>query len=121
LHNFKQMLRNFDVGNKELQARVMTDRYIDEDGNERVDMLWEELIPEEMNDIDWNDPNDPYNIKAEAKLPEAVKQESEAGAQRASVPQDHTTDKLPLNFTQAEFDSYTAQAYTRQEVALLDK
>jgi hypothetical protein len=94
-------LCNTEEVNKELLTKVMTDRYIDEDGNPRIDMLWEELIPEEMDDINWDDPNDPYQIEAEAKLREALKRKHEEEAEeQAKAGQ----AKRNLSFTREELD-----------------
>jgi predicted transcriptional regulator YdeE len=104
LHNSGEKLCNFGVtDNNESLARSMTDRYTDEEGNERIEMLWEELVPEEANEIDWEDPNDPYALKAEAKFREAVKrQREEAANEQANAEQ----IKGNLSFTKEELDAY---------------
>jgi hypothetical protein len=56
LHNSGEKLCNFCVtDNNESLARSMTDRYIDEEGNERIEQLWEELVPEEGDEVEWNE------------------------------------------------------------------
>ena len=65
LHNFNEKLHNFGATDNDVSlARSMTDRYIDEEGNEQIEMLWDELIPE---DGDEYDKNDPYHLKAQTK------------------------------------------------------
>jgi hypothetical protein len=90
----------------------MTDRYIDEEGNERVDMLWDELIPEDGKDYD---KYDPYLLEAELKQREAIKQQRAAeAAQRANAPQDDTADtQFTLRFKHSELNSYTEQRQLR--------
>ena len=97
---------NFNVADiDESLARTMTDRYIDEEGNERIDMLLEELVPEAANEIDWEDPNDPYALKAEAKLRKAVKrQREEEIEEQAKAAQAERN----LGFTRTELDDYIA-------------
>jgi len=82
------------------------------EGNERIDMLWNELIPE---DGDEYDRDDPYFLEAESKQREAIKQQRAAEtAQRANAPQDQTADtRFTLRFTHSELDSYTAQRKLR--------
>ena len=104
LHNSGEKLCNFGaLHNNESQARIMTDRYVDGEGNEHIEMLWEELVPEEANEIDWEDPNDPYALKAEAKFREAVKRQREEDAEeQVKVAQTERN----LNFTKDELDQY---------------
>jgi integrase len=83
----------------------MTDRYIDEEGNERIEMLGEELVPEAANKIDWEDPNDPYALKAEAKLREALKRQREEEAEEQAKA---TQAERNLGFTRTELDDYIA-------------
>jgi len=81
LHNFSLKLHNFSVADNDesLAARTMTDRYIDENGNEHIEMLRSELLPEEGDDgVEWDEKNDPYMFKAEARFREALKREREA-------------------------------------------
>jgi hypothetical protein len=81
----------------------MTDRYIDEEGNEHIQMLWEELIPEEVSDIDWDDPNDPYLLKAEARFRKALKQQQEEEEQER-VKAEQASRRL--SFTKHRLDEY---------------
>jgi hypothetical protein len=106
LCNFEEKLCNFGVSNNcEPLARTMTDRYIDEEGNERTEMLWEELVPETANEIDWEDPNDPYALKAEAELRKALKlQREEESEEQAKAAQAERN----LGFTRTELDDYIA-------------
>jgi len=98
----RNKLCNFvDTCNDESLARIMTDRYIDKDGNERIGMFWEELLPEGLDDGEWDELNDPYMLKAEARLREALKREKETEEQ-AEVAQAQNT----LNFTNDELDQY---------------
>ncbi|MGB7902353.1 MAG: tyrosine-type recombinase/integrase [Halobacteriota archaeon] len=104
LCNFCEKLCNFGLSDDdESLASIMTDRYVDGDGNERIEMLWEELVPEEGDEIDWEDPNDPYALKAEAKLREALKRqrEEEAGEQAKA-----THPERSLGFTRTELNEY---------------
>jgi hypothetical protein len=83
----------------------MTDRYIDEEGNERIEMLWEELVPEEEGEgSEWDDAalSDTDSKQREARKREAI--------QRANAPQDRKADeRLTLGFTRDELDHFTAQ------------
>src|SRR5665647_143588 len=109
LHNSEEKLCNFGVAdNDESLARIMTDRYVDEGGNKHIDMLWEELIPEDGAEYD---ENDPYLLEAESKQREALSRQREVEAiQRANAPQDRTVDaRLTLSFTRDELDHYIAQ------------
>jgi hypothetical protein len=82
LHNSEEKLCNFGVtDNNESLARSMTDRYIDEEGNERIEQLWEELVPEEGDEVEWNEKDDPYMLKAEARHRKAVKRQREEEAE----------------------------------------
>ena len=82
LCNSDEKLCNFGFAdNRESLARIMTDRYIDEDGNERIEMLDEELLPEDGDEVDWGEENDPYMLKAEAKLRKAVKRQRDEEAE----------------------------------------
>jgi len=97
---------NFGVtDNNESLARSMTDRYIDEEGNERIEMLWEELVPEEEGEgSEWDDAalSDTDSKQREARKREAI--------QRANAPQDRKADeRLTLGFTRDELDHFTAQ------------
>ena len=105
LHNFSLKLHNFSVAdNDESLARTMTDRYIDENGNEHIEMLWSELLPEEGDDgVEWDEKNDPYMFKAEARFREALKREREAEQQAKDAKAQHK-----LSFTKDELDQYVA-------------
>ena len=81
----------------------MTERYTDEHGNERVHMSWEELIPPEANEIDWDDPNDPYNLEADRKLREALKRDAEKEAEEQAKAE---AEKRNLKFAKDELDHY---------------
>jgi hypothetical protein len=82
LCNYKRKLCNFRIADdNESRARIMTDRYVDEEGNERIELLLEELVPEAANEIDWEDPNDPYNLEVDGKLREALKRDAEKEAE----------------------------------------
>jgi hypothetical protein len=107
LHNFNEKLHNFGATDNDVSlARSLTDRYIDEEGNEQIEVLWDELIPE---DGDEYDKNDPYRLKAQAKLREAIKREQEA-IQRANARQEGTAGALlTLSFSRDELDRFTAQ------------
>jgi hypothetical protein len=61
-----------------LGGKIMTDRYIDEHGVERLHVDWAEMVDYEEGD--W-DPNDPYLLKAEARSLEALKQQEEKEAE----------------------------------------
>jgi hypothetical protein len=76
LHNSNKKLHNFGIADSnESLARIMTDRYIDEEGNEKIETLWEELVPEEGDEVEWNEKDNPYMLKAEAKLRKALKRQ----------------------------------------------
>ncbi len=103
LHNFSPELCNFGVAdNDESLARIMTDRYIDEEGNEKIEMLWEELAPEEGDEVEWNEKDDPYMLKAEAKLREALKRQREEEEEQAIDAQAQRN----LTFTKDELDRF---------------
>ena len=105
LHNFSPELCNFGVAdNDESLARIMTDRYIDEEGNEKIEMLWEELAPEEGDEVEWNEKDDPYMLKAEAKLREALKRQREEEEEQAIDAQAQRN----LTFTKDELDQFVA-------------
>jgi integrase len=108
LHNSGEKLCNFGVaGTDESLARIMTDRYIDEEGNERIEMLDEELLPEDGDEVDWGEENDPYMLKAEAKLRKAVKrQRDEEAEEQAKDEQAERNLNLNLSFTKDELDQY---------------
>ncbi|MGA7469408.1 MAG: hypothetical protein WBW25_01050, partial [Halobacteriota archaeon] len=80
----------------------MTDRYIDEEGNEKIEMLWEELAPEEGDEVEWNEKDDPYMLKAEAKLREALKRQREEEEEQAIDAQAQRN----LTFTKDELDRF---------------
>ena len=105
LHNSSEKLCNFCITDKnESLARIMTDRYVDEEGSEQIEMLWEELIPEEGDEaVEWDEKNDPYMLKAEARLRKAVKRqrEEEAEEQAAAAQAERN-----LSFTKDELDQY---------------
>jgi len=106
LHNFSLKLHNFSVADNDesLAARTMTDRYIDENGNEHIEMLRSELLPEEGDDgVEWDEKNDPYMFKAEARFREALKREKEAEQQAKDAKAQHK-----LSFTKDELDQYVA-------------
>jgi hypothetical protein len=104
LHNFSLKLHNFSVADKdESLARTMTDRYIDEEGNERIEQLWEELVPEEGDEVEWNEKDDPYMLKAEARLRKAVKRQREEEAEEQA--KDEQAERN-LSFTKDELDQY---------------
>jgi hypothetical protein len=108
LCNFKKKLCNFGaVNSDELPVRTMTDRYIDEDGNEHVEMLWAELLPEEGDEgVGWDEKNDPYMFKAEARFRKALKrQEEEEAKEEAKAAQAERN----LSFTKEELDRYVIQ------------
>ncbi len=106
LHNYRGKLCNFCVtDNNESLARSMTDRYIDEEGNERIEQLWEELVPEEGDEVEWNEKDDPYMLKAEAKLRKALKRQREAEAEEQT--KDEQAERN-LSFTKDELDQYVA-------------
>jgi len=69
LHNYDEKLCNFGAtDNNESLARIMTDRYYDDEGNMRIEMSWQELVPEEGDEgSEWDEKNDPYMLEAEAK------------------------------------------------------
>jgi len=106
LHNYKGMLCNFSVTDiNESLARIMTDRYIDEEDNERIEQLWEELVPEEGDEVEWNEKDDPYMLKEEARLRKAAKR------QRAEEAEEQTKDEQAernLSFSKDELDQYVA-------------
>jgi hypothetical protein len=81
----------------------MTDRYIDEEGNERIEMLDEELLPEDGDEVDWGEENDPYMLKAEAKLRKAVKRQRDEEAEEQA--KDEQAERN-LSFTKDELDQY---------------
>jgi integrase len=104
LCNYQKKLCNFrTLDNIQRLARHMTDRYFDDEGNEQIEMLDQELIPEAAHDIDWNDPSDPYALKAEAKLREALKRESEEEAEEQAKAEQVDRN---LTFTKDELDQY---------------
>ena len=105
MHNSDEKLCNFGVAdNDESLARIMTDRYIDEDGNERIEMLWSELVPEEGDEgIEWDEKNDPYMLKAEAKYREALKRQKEEEAEENAKAEQA---KRNLSFSKDELDQY---------------
>ena len=104
LHNSGEKLCNFCVAdNNESLARSMTDRYIDEEGNERIEQLWEELVPEEGDEVEWNEKDDPYMLKAEARLRKAVKRQREEEAEEQT--KDEQAERN-LSFTKEELDQY---------------
>jgi hypothetical protein len=106
LHNFSSELCNFGVvDNDESLGRIVTDRYIDEEGNEQVEMLWEELVPEEGDEgSKWDDAS---LSETDSKQREARKREA---TQRANAPQDRkAVEPLALGFTRDELDHFTAQ------------
>jgi hypothetical protein len=109
LHNFNEQLHNFGATDNDVSpARSISDRYIDEEGNEQIEMLWDELIHEEGAEYD---ENDPYLLEAQSKQREALKRQRETEAiQRANAPQEDTPEKrLTLSFTRDVLDHYTAQ------------
>jgi len=105
LHNSSEKLCNFGVAhNGESLARIMTDRYIDEEGNERIEQLWEELIPEEGDEgVEWDEKNDPYMLKEEARLRKALKRQREEEAEQQAV---DSQAQRNLSFTKDELDQY---------------
>jgi hypothetical protein len=104
LHNSDEKLCNFGVAETdESLARIMTDRYIDEEGNERIEQLWEELVPEEGDEVEWNEKDDPYMLKAEARLRKAVKRQREEEAEEQA--KDEQAERN-LSFTKDELDQY---------------
>ncbi len=106
LHNYSGKLCNFQTeGYDESLGRIMTDRYIDDEGDEQIELLWEELIEEKGTDYDKNDPHllkaqSRYRKAAELERKEEVIRDEEGGAE------------LILRFTREELEGYTAQ---RQE------
>ena len=104
LHNSSEKLCNFGIAdNNESLARIMTDRYVDEEGNEKIEMLWEELVPEEGDEVEWDKKNDPYMLKAEARLRKALKRQREEEAhEQAAAAQ----VKRNLTFTKDELDRF---------------
>jgi len=73
LHNYKGKLCNFQTeGCDKSLARIMTDRYIDEEGDEQIEMLWEELIEENGTDYD---KNNPHLLKAQSRYRKAAELE----------------------------------------------
>ena len=101
LHNSDEKLCNFGLAESvESLAKIMTDRYIDEEGNEQIEMLWDELIPEEV--VEWDEKNDPYMLKAEAKLRKALKQQREVEEEEAKDAQAQRN----LSFAKDELDQY---------------
>ena len=82
----------------------MTDRYIDEDGNERIEMLWEELAPEE-GDVEWNEKDDPYMLEAEARLRKALTRQREKEAEEPAI---NAQAQHNLSFTRIELNEYIA-------------
>ncbi|MFZ0012216.1 MAG: hypothetical protein WAL97_10035 [Halobacteriota archaeon] len=104
MHNSSEKLCNFGVAdNDESLARIMTDRYIDEDGNERIEMLWSELVPEEGDEVEWDEKNDPYMLKAEARLRKALKRQREEEAEENAKAEQA---KRNLSFTKDQLDLY---------------
>jgi len=104
LHNSGEKLCNFGVAETdESLARIMTDRYIDEEDNERIEQLWEELVPEEGDEVEWNEKDDPYMLKAEARLRKAVKRQREEEAEEQA--KDEQAERN-LSFTKDELDQY---------------
>ena len=80
----------------------MTDRYIDEHGDERLYVDWGEMA--DCEEGDW-DPNDPYLLKAEARYREALKQQKEKEAEEHAKEQQA---KNNLRFTKDQLDLYVA-------------
>jgi integrase len=106
LHNSEEKLCNFGIAdNNESLARIMTDRYVDDEGNEQIEMLWQELVPEEGDEsVEWDDTS---LSETDSKQREARKREA---IQRANTPQDRKADEpLALGFTRDELDHFTAQ------------
>jgi len=106
LHNYKRKLCNFRITEhiKPL-VRTMTDWYIDDEGNEQIDMLWEEHMPEEANEIDWDDPNDPYMLKAQAKFEKALKRQREEEEKEQAKAE---KAKSNLSFNKDELEEYAS-------------
>jgi hypothetical protein len=103
-HNKDDELCNFgEADNDESLARIMTDRYIDEEGNERIEQLWEELVPEEGDEVEWDEKDDPYMLKAEARLRKAVNRQREEEAEEQAK---HEQAERNLSFTKDELDQY---------------
>jgi hypothetical protein len=106
LYNYREKLCNFrNESDGESLAGIMTDRYIDEKGEEQIEMLWEELIEEHGTDFD---ENDPHFLKAESRHRKAAKLERE----KEFTQDKEGSTKLILRFTRDELKGYTAQ---RQE------
>jgi hypothetical protein len=104
LHNYKRKLCNFGVtDNDESLARIMTDRYIDEQGDERIEMLDEELVPEDGDEVEWHEENDPYMLKEEARLRKALKRQREEEAEEQAKAEQVDRN---LTFTQDELDQF---------------
>ena len=57
-----------------------------------------------INEIDWDDPNDPYNLEADRKLREALKIDAEKEAKEKAKAEQA---KSNLSFTKDELDQYT--------------
>ena len=97
---------NFGVtDNEESLARIMTDRYVDDNGNEHIEMLWEELVPAEGDEVEWDEENDPYMLKAEAKFRKALKRQREKEAEEQAK---NAHAERKLSFSRNELDRYTA-------------
>jgi integrase len=104
LHNSGEKLCNFGLSDNEKSlARIVTDRYIDEEGNERIEVLDKELLPEDGDEVDWGEENDPYMLKAEAKLRKAVKRQRDEEAEEQA--KDEQAERN-LSFTKDELDQY---------------
>jgi hypothetical protein len=104
LHNSSAMLCNSETACGEKSAEgIMTDRWYDEDGNMHIYMDYSELVPEDGSTDDWDEKNDPYMLKAERRLREALKREEEAEEQAKA-----THAERNLSFTKDEHDHYVS-------------
>jgi len=100
LCNFEEKLCNSDTTHQENSAEgIMTDRWYDEDGNMHIYMDVSEVVPE---DWDEEDKDDPYLKKALERETGAV------GWQRDLEKVEPSNARLTLSFTRSELDQYVA-------------
>jgi integrase len=103
LCNFEEKLCNSKAASGDKPAEgIMTDRWYDEDGNMHIDMPFSEVAPEDWGALEWDEKDDPYMFKAEARFREALKREKEAEKQSKDA-----KAKRNLSFTKDELHQYT--------------
>jgi hypothetical protein len=104
LHNFAEELCNSETAYGEKSAEGnMTDRWYDEDGNMHIDMPFSEVAPEDGGVVEWNEKDDPYMFKAEARFREALKRQREEEEHAKAAQAERN-----LSFTKDELDQYVA-------------